>query len=212
MEHYNDRSTAKSYHEVFTKESMSEDLKRRALERFTMFSSSIKKEGQVLDAGCGTGRFVKYFIQKGFKVTGIDNSKPMIEIASRENPNVIFKKMDMRHLEFPPKSFDGIWNVATLVHFNEFEVEMVLREFKRVLKRDGALYIATRTDETDKSILEESLEGGKITFNYYSPNTLKMLLFSTGFEVMTMNVEPDDYSRNFNYIYILAKPSNLGNH
>ena len=118
-----------------------------------------------------------------------------------------FKVMDICHLDFPPNYFDGIWNIATLLHLEEMGVKSALQEARRVLKDDGTLYLATRTKDISISVLEESTEGGKMVINYYSPSKLRDLLMDTGFETIELSVEPDDYSRPFDYVFALAKPS-----
>ncbi len=207
MDHYNSRKVAEDYHRAFTNENGSPELKRKGVQRYAKFTSRLKQGGHILDAGCGTGRFVQYFINNGFAVTGIDSSSAMIEVAVNNNPLAEFKVMDIRYLEFPSNYFDGIWNVATLLHLGEADVKLALQEFKRVLRCDGTLYIATRTKDTSLSIMEESTEGGEILVNYYSTSKLGDLLKTSGFETIEINVEPDDYSRPFDYPFVLAKPS-----
>ena len=131
----------------------------------------------------------------------------MIEVAAKNNPLAQFKVMNIRHLNFPSNYFEGIWNVATLLHLGEADVKLALQEFKRVLRCDGTIYIATRTKDTSLSIMEESTEGGEILVNYYSTSKLGDLLKTSGFETIEINVEPDDYSRPFDYAFVLAKPS-----
>ena len=46
------------------------------------------KDKNVLDLGCGSGRYTKEFVRLGAKVSGIDKSEKLIEIAERELPNV----------------------------------------------------------------------------------------------------------------------------
>ena len=150
---------------------------------------------------------MQYFIKNGFTVTGIDSSSAMIEVAAKNNPLAEFKVMDIRHLNFPSNYFEGIWNVATLLHLGEADVKLALQEFKRVLKDDGTQYIATRTKDTSVSIIEESTEGGEIMVNYYSASKLGGLLKASGFETIEIKVEPDDYSRPFDYVFVLVKPS-----
>ena len=173
---------AEDYHRAFTKDDNNPELKRKGIQRYAKFTSRLKQGGQILDAGCGTGRFVPYFIKNGFAVTGIDNSSAMIEVAVKNNPLAEFKVMDIRHLNFPLNYFDGIWNVATLLHLGESDVKLALQEYRRVLKGDGTLYIATRTKDTSISIIEESTEGGEMTVSYYSAGKLGRLLKTSGFE------------------------------
>ena len=148
-----------------------------------------------------------YFVKNGFTVTGVDSSSSMIELASKNNPLAEFKVMDIRLLNFPSNYFDGIWNVATLLHMGESDVKLALQESRRVLKDNGTLYIATRTKDTSISIIEESTEGGEIMVNYYSVSKLDGLLKASGFETIEIKVEPDDYSRPFDCVFFLVKLS-----
>ncbi len=138
VEHYNSRKAAEEYHRTFTKDMGNPELKIKASERYRKFISELRPGARILDAGCGTGRFIKYFIKDGFKVTGIDLSISMIEIATQTNPEASFRVMDMCNLDFPDHSFDGMWNVATILHLNEFEVLKTFQESKRVLKKRWA--------------------------------------------------------------------------
>ncbi len=207
MEHYNSRKVAEDYHRAFANDMDNPESKRKAIERYVRFTSRLNLGGHILDAGCGTGRFVQYFIKNGFRVTGIDSSSSMIEIAVKNNPMAEFKVMDICKLDFPSNYFDGIWNVATLLHLDEYHAKMTLQESRRVLKANGILYLATRTKDASVSIVEESTEGGKMVVNYYSPSKLRELLMHSGFETIGIDVEPDDYSRPFDYAYSLAKPT-----
>jgi SAM-dependent methyltransferase len=207
MGHYDSRESAENYHRIFTEQESTRESRREAIERHRKFISRLKPGGHILDAGCGTGRFVHYFVLDGFKVTGIDNSNSMIQIAAGNNPEAVFRIMDMRQLDFQPDSFDGIWNVATMLHFDESEVEHILDEFKRVLRSDGTLFLATRAMEKNLKTIEESTEGGKMMVYYYTPQKLLEMLTHSGFETIELKVEPDDYSRPFNYAYALAKPA-----
>lgn len=73
MDHYNSRKVAEDYHKAFTKNYGNPELKRKAIQRHSKFTSRVKQRGHILDAGCGTGRFVQYFIKNSFALTGITN-------------------------------------------------------------------------------------------------------------------------------------------
>ena len=184
-------------------------MKRRAIERYDKFLKHVEKSAHILDAGCGTGRFISYFIRKGYKVTGIDGSKAMIDIAVRENPNVDLYVMDMRTLSFPDDQFDGIWNSGCILHLEEEGVKATFKESKRVLKRGGIFFISTRTGDEKLSTVEDSKEGGQIIVNYHTTEKLTELLKETGFEIIEMDVEKDDWGRPFEYCYVYAKSANF---
>ena len=73
------------------------------------FISLLKTDSSVLDVGCGAGVKSKYLVNKGLKVTGIDLSDKMIEIAKREVPQAKFKVADIIEPLGLGEKFDGIF-------------------------------------------------------------------------------------------------------
>lgn len=65
----------------------------------------------VLDIGCGYGWHCIYAAENGARlVTGIDISEKMLSIARQKTlaPNVVYKRMAMEDIDFPPNSFDVV--------------------------------------------------------------------------------------------------------
>jgi SAM-dependent methyltransferase len=60
------------------------------------------KPKKTLEIGCGTGNYTAVFSERGYQITGIDNSEEMLEIA-RSKCNCNFLKMDIRNLSLPSK-------------------------------------------------------------------------------------------------------------
>jgi ubiquinone/menaquinone biosynthesis C-methylase UbiE len=69
----------------------------------------------LLEVGCGTGHFLKWFSNFGLRVVGIDNSSYMIEEA-RENlsKDIELKIMDAHQLNYSDSSFDVVSLITTL--------------------------------------------------------------------------------------------------
>jgi ubiquinone/menaquinone biosynthesis C-methylase UbiE len=49
------------------------------------------------------------FSELGYKVTAIDLSEGFVRLTKERVPTAIVHKMDMRSLEFPQASFDGVY-------------------------------------------------------------------------------------------------------
>lgn len=95
--------------------------------------------GKVLEIGIGTGRNLKYY-PSNCSVTGIDNSKGMLEKARKkaaDMKNITLLLMDAEHLEFPSDNFDYV--VTTFVLCTIPDPLKALKETRRVLKPSGKL-------------------------------------------------------------------------
>lgn len=53
---------------------------------------------KLLDLGCGTAKSTEPFLRRGFEVTGVDISEPMLRVAARRAPGARFLQADMREL------------------------------------------------------------------------------------------------------------------
>ena len=49
---------------------------------YAPFLAHIPKSGRILDAGCGSGRDSRYFLQQGYKIEAFDASAEMCRLAS----------------------------------------------------------------------------------------------------------------------------------
>ncbi len=103
---------------------------------------------RLLDAGCGGGRNVNYFLKCGFEVCGVDQSPEAIaqvrELAASLAPNL---SQDNFHVEpvdsmsFANAEFDVVVSSAVL-HFahDEEHWHKMVREMWRVLKPGGIFF------------------------------------------------------------------------
>lgn len=103
-----------------------------------------QRESSLLDIGCGSGHFSFWFHQLGLKVTGIDNSSPMLTVALKkvENEEMKFIQADAHDLPFLDDSFD----LAVLVTTLEFldHPEIALKEAFRVAREGVFLGVLGR--------------------------------------------------------------------
>lgn len=97
---------------------------------------------KILDVGCGNGRLYDFLKDKQVDYYGIDISEKLIEIAKNRYPEGKFQVADALNLPFPENFFNKVFSIAVLHHIpsKEFRLQ-VLKEARRVLKKDGFLLI-----------------------------------------------------------------------
>ena len=100
----------------------------------------IKKEGFVIDLGCGEGKLTKFFLSKGFNVTAIDNSEENVD-KLKKNLKRFGNKVKIVKTNLEEFSFDKDYDVIiakNVLHFlsNEKAKELI-EEIKNHTKKDG---------------------------------------------------------------------------
>jgi ubiquinone/menaquinone biosynthesis C-methylase UbiE len=97
----------------------------------------------VLDVATGTGSLAIDLSKSAEKVVGIDLSSKMLDVAEkkRKNDNLSFLLMDASNMKFNDEEFDLV-TISLGLHDMPLDIRtLVLKEVKRVLKRNGKLYI-----------------------------------------------------------------------
>ena len=112
---------------------------------WTLFKSLMSKESgykggkKVLEIGCGRGSLSCYFSDDGYNCTLVDLSASVLEIAQsifkKNNLSANFVVGDTNALEFDDSSFDIIYSIGLLEHFED--IERPINEQIRVLNKGG---------------------------------------------------------------------------
>ena len=115
---------------------------------------------KILDAGCGSGRNLQYFINNNFDVYGIDSNENRIKNLKNLNNNQNFKVAKLEAIPFNKDYFDYIICNAVL-HFanNEIHFFKMFSELFRVLKTNGTLFIRMTSDFGIENLVNE-IENG----------------------------------------------------
>lgn len=118
----------------------------------------------VIDLGCGDGRWSEYFASLDAKnVYALDISKAMLKQANKRFGNVKNIQTihaDMNNLPLKNNSIDTGLSSFSMMYFAD--LEKVVNEISRILKNNGILYIVTNIINVDNPNLLKHLYGKSI--------------------------------------------------
>ena len=108
-------------------------------ERFLKY---LEKDAFILDAGCGSGRDTKAFLEKSYSVKAIDGSE---EICARASAFTGISVKCCRFEELDEiEAYDGIWACASLLHVDKKNLPEVLGRMYNALKPGGVIYASLK--------------------------------------------------------------------
>ncbi len=100
--------------------------------------------GDLLEAGCGEGELAQAAMAYGHRVTAVDGSDRMVELARARGVDAQVSLLPT--LPFPANSFDHAVAAWVLHYLPEDQIPLALQEFARVLRPGGTLVLATNSD------------------------------------------------------------------
>lgn len=147
---------------------LSEDIDPRFHFLLKNTNFSIK---HALDIGCGTGKYLAFLENNGFKVDGIDSSPTSIEMTKgMVSKQANLQVADMYGFSYPENTYDLILSVSTLHHGRKEQITHVIKKIYSSLVSGGKIFItlpnfdASKTWNTFKNHIE--IEPGT-----YCPNS-----------------------------------------
>jgi len=162
---------------------------------------------RLLDVGCGTGHWSRFFASMGYEVVGADLSERMIAVAKEAAPSgCAFHVADACRLPFDDASFDVAAAMAALEFISC--VEVALGEMARCTKVGGSILIGTlnRLSTLNRKRLargQEPYASGRLL----APHELWALLASFGTVRMIASSPRDEAARGRDVVHHLeAQP------
>lgn len=113
------------------------------------------KRGSLLDIGFGTGVLTKKLYDEGYKITGIDFSHRMVEIAKEKMPNANLICYDFTKglpEELKGKSYDWIISTYAIHHLTDDEKLNFINELLNILNPYGAIVFGDVAFETREAL------------------------------------------------------------
>ncbi len=116
---------------------------------YDRFLPRINEQGKILDAGCGSGRDSKNFLNLGYKIVAFDANESLVELASEYLGQAV-TQATFESFNAEPCSFDGIWACASLLHVPSDELPRTLSHLAEMLKPNGVFYCSFKYGKTEQ--------------------------------------------------------------
>ena len=113
------------------------------------FLELVPEGGLILDAGCGSGRDTKAFLDRGYQVTAIDASANMVA-ATRQMTGQPARQMRFQELK-NQNEFDAIWACASVLHVSLAELDDVLKRLAVALRSGGVCYLSFKEGNGERT-------------------------------------------------------------
>ena len=137
-----------TWNELFTQE---EFRWKNPHEQVVALMPTLRERGarRVLDLGYGAGRHTVYLAREGFEVCGFDIAENGLAHTrawlARENLSVELKQGDIAQIPYPDEFFDAVIGIYVIYHKTYTEMQSVVAEIHRVLKRGGSALVSLQS-------------------------------------------------------------------
>jgi ubiquinone/menaquinone biosynthesis C-methylase UbiE len=163
-------------------------LEKRAMLRVL---GEVKEGDTLLEIGSGTGWWSLFFSELGFRVTGIDISPKMVDVArSKRIPGSTFTVADAHELPFSDASFSAAAAITT-IEFTQWPERAISEMVRCTVRPSGHLFLgvlhASAPVNRDRAINPESLF---VSAHFFTVDELYELLAPHGRTILGVSAFP----------------------
>jgi len=148
-------------------------------QKYKLINKRVSK-GKILDYGCGTGDFLRYFKNKGWNIEGIEPDREAAKIAA--NKNKIDVLPEVSYIKKNKYTAITLWHV--LEHISD--INHVLEQLKPLLDNKGRIFIAVPNVQSyDAQYYKEKWAGYDVPRHLYhfEKSTMKKLMKRHGLKI-----------------------------
>jgi ubiquinone/menaquinone biosynthesis C-methylase UbiE len=117
------------------------------------------KEGIFVECGSGTSQASVKVSKFNRNLIALDISSVVLLEAHKTRLMNSFVNGDIMKLPFKDNSVDGIWNLGVMEHFTQPQIDIILKEFRRVLKKNGVCILFWPPSHAPYRIILNLMEG-----------------------------------------------------
>jgi SAM-dependent methyltransferase len=155
------------------------------------FTKYIDKSLPALEAGCGPAQLVLALQKRGYKATGIDYEKAVVDYTKSKYTDLDVREGDVTSLDFPDSHFGAYISLGVVEHFIDGP-RLAIKESVRVLVKDRGVAFITipylnprRSKYFFKEAKDLPSETGLTFHQYYYPDSeFRGYLVEAGYTVV----------------------------
>ena len=159
----------------------------------------------VLDLGCGTGRpFAQAVAARGFKVVGVDRSRPLLDLARAYVPGGVWAEADLLTVELDgPFSAVICWDA--MFHLPRIHHRAVIEKMYRWLEPGGRMMLSSGGAAADNPAFTDTMFGHTFFYDAHPMAETIRLVKDVGFEILLAELaSPPDGDRDKGKLAIVA--------
>ena len=136
--------------------------------------------GSILDIGCGSGRDLLWFKNKGFQATGLERASNLAELAGRLSGCPVIEG-DFVDYDFSLLKVDALVLIGALVHVQHKDLACTLIKICKALTQGGHILFSLKEGEGVRQ-----LEDGRLFYLWTDPQ-LRQIFNDRGFSVVNFS-------------------------
>lgn len=159
----------------------------------------VDKSKVVLDAGCGSGVLTLHLMNTCKSVYALDSNKEALSFlrekirqTSGKKSNVEFIDADLRTIPLKDNFFDVVFLYEVIEHFSGDDLNLMVREIRRVLKKNGYLVLTTPNYHSIWPLLEFLIDFFHLGITlrdeqhviHFNPKKIAKFLLRNNFEIV----------------------------
>lgn len=157
--------------------------------------SHLKAHTTILDLGCGAGLPIdRFFIEKGYKITGIDISEKQIELAEKNVPQAAFEVKDMSELKEGDYSVDVVVSFYAIFHTPREQHADLFKKVNSFLPKGGYILVTMGAGEYEG--LEDNFHGTQMWWSHYGSEKNTEIVKNAGFEIILDEIDDNGNERH----------------
>lgn len=160
------------------------------------FIKKFKRQGKLLDIGCGLGYFLATAKNEGFSVLGIESSPWALDYIKKQFDIQIYPG-PVENVEIDNNSIDicTMWQV--IEHLKD--PMQTLGKIRTLLKNEGVLILETRNYKGfDARVLKEKWNGWSLPYHlwHFDPHSFSRMIEKSGYKIIKIKLNHSMYVKN----------------